>query len=675
MFSSNLLDKLGEKHNISLHSNPFNHSYRFYLSITNSFMKHYFSFVGLLLVANVVFGQTLFTYGNKSVSKQDFLTAFNKNPPTKEERRKALDEYLGLYINYKLKVQAGYDEELNKQPSFVEESKNFKRQIAENVINDEVGIKNLTHEAMLRSMKDIRVAQVFVEIPKKGDTLKAYQQIMAAYKALMAGKAFGDVAVEFSSDDATKKTKGDLGYMTAFTYSYPIENEIYKLKPGTYSKPYKSSFGYHIFKNVSEKPAFGKRKVAQIMIAIPPNASEEVKKQYLSHADSIYNLIKRGEAFDKMASEYSNDYKTANNGGEIGNIGVGQYNADFERQVFALQNVGDLSKPFASAYGYHILKLLDKTLAPKDADDAAAVAATKQLVEKDERLAIFKKNLLNNKWLHVTKYKPWAYDTAAFRAYTDSNILGKITNGIKNISDTAVLFSFEKKKIHAADWAVHITKLLSNPVVDYSAMMKDFVDLYCTQYYADNLELYNESMREQTKEFDEANLLFAAMDKHVWGRTGTDIEGLKDYYSKHKQEYQWNASVTALVINTKTKEQAVEVANKLKQSVTDWHSITTNYGADVNTDSGRFEVSQLPLKQPIDNKEGFISQPEKNANADGYSFIYIIKPHPLKEQRSFEDAKGAVTNDYQQMLEKEWIASLKKKYPIVVKQAVWQTIQ
>ena len=637
-------------------------------------MKHYLSFVGLVLMVNVVFGQPLFTYGNKSVSKQDFLTAFNKNPPTKEERRKALDEYLGLYINYKLKVQAGYDEELNKQPSFIEESKNFKRQIADNVINDEVGIKALTKEAMLRSMKDIRVAQVFVEIIKKGDTLKAYQQITAAYKALQAGKAFGDVAAEFSSDVATKKSKGDLGYITAFTFSYPIENEIYKLKQSTYSKPYKSSFGYHIFKNVSERPALGKRKIAQIMIATPPNASEEVKKQYLSRADSVYNLVKGGEAFDKMATEYSNDYKTANNGGEIGNIGVGQYNADFEKQVFALQNVGDVSNPFASAYGYHILKLLDKTPAPKETDDADALASVKQLVEKDERLAIFKKNLLNNKWLHVTKYKPWAYDTAAFRAYTDSNILGKISNGIKNISDTAVLFAFEKKKIYAADWAVYITKLLSNPIVDYSTIMKDFVDISCTQYYADYLEFYSESMKEQTKEFDEANLLFAAMDKHVWGRNGIDVERLKDYYKNHKQEYQWNASVTALVVNAKTKELAIEVANKLKQSVNDWHGITTNYGADVNTDSGRFEVSQLPLKQHINNKEGFISEPEKNANADGYSFIYVITPHPLKEQRNFDDAKGAVTNNYQQVLEKEWIASLKKKYPIVVKQVVWQTI-
>ena len=116
-----------------------------------------------------------------------------------EERRKALDEYLGLYINYKLKVQAGYDEGLNTQPAFAQESKTFKKQIADNIINEEAGIHKLTNEAFQRGMKDIHAAQIFVEI-KGGDTTKALQQINLAYKALQSGKGFAVVAKEFSTD-------------------------------------------------------------------------------------------------------------------------------------------------------------------------------------------------------------------------------------------------------------------------------------------------------------------------------------------------------------------------------------------------------------------------------------------------------------------------------------------
>ncbi len=638
-------------------------------------MKHYLSLVALLVIGNLLFGQTLFTYGNKTVSKNDFLTAFNRNPPSKEDRRKALDEYLGLYINYKLKVQAGYDEELNKQPSFKDESKNFKKQIADNVINEEAGIQKLTKEAVERSRKDIRVSQVFIEVNVKMDSVKAYQLIQEAYKALQAGADFGQVAAKYSTDEGTKRAKGDIGNVTAFTLSYNFENEIYKLKPGTYSKPFKSSFGYHIFKDVSERPALGKRKIAQIRIATPKGFSKDQVNEYSIYADSIYNLLKKGASFEKLVHQISSDIRSVPNDGVIGWVSVGDYDADFEKPVFSLQNVGDISKPFATVFGYHIIKLIDKKPALTSADDADALSETKQIIEKDERLAIAKKNLLYNKWLPETKFKQWHYDSMAFKQYTDSNILNKITNGIKKISDTTVLFSFERKKIYSADWAVYIAGLTTSPYADYTAQMKKFIENNCTQYYTDNLELYSEAMKAQCKEFDEANVLFAAMDRHVWSKSATNPEELKEYFNKHKEEYFWKESANAIVVNCKTQPLAALVANKLKQAPDDWHNIATTFGADVTADSGRFEITQFPLKQPVENKDGWESVSEKNTNSDNFTFVYILQAHPQKEQRNFEDAKGAVTNDYQQILEKEWIAFLKKKYPIKVNQAVWNTIE
>ena len=445
-------------------------------------MKHLFSFVSLFLVANTLFSQTLFTYGKKTVSKKEFLTAFEKNPPSQSNRRKALDEYLGLYINYRLKVQAGYDEELNKQPSFIQESKSFKKQIADNIINEEVGIKKFTEEAIIRGKKDIHAAQIFIEVKPTDDTAKAYKQIDEAYKALLAGKPFGEVASSFSTDPATKQDKGDLGFITVFTFSYPIETEIYKLKPGTFSKPYRSSFGYHIFKNISERPALGTRKIAQIRFATPKGFSKDERNEYSILADSIYNLIKKGESFDKMVQLYSNDGRTVENGGVIGYVKVGDYEPDFEREVFALQNVGDISKPFATRFGYHIIKLLDKKLPVASINDAAGFAATKQIVEKDERLLNERKRLLQEKWLVITKYKRGVYDENAFKRYTDSNLMHQITNGIKEITDTTVLFSFEHKKIYAADWAVYITGKINGKVFNrYDAYLKEFVNSSCLQ--------------------------------------------------------------------------------------------------------------------------------------------------------------------------------------------------
>ena len=72
----------------------------------------------LVSSSHLLFSQTLFTYGNKSVNKSEFLKAYYKNPTVDEHNnKKALKEYLDLYINYKLKVQAAYNEKLNEQPS------------------------------------------------------------------------------------------------------------------------------------------------------------------------------------------------------------------------------------------------------------------------------------------------------------------------------------------------------------------------------------------------------------------------------------------------------------------------------------------------------------------------------------------------------------------------------
>ena len=638
-------------------------------------MKYYLLSLSLLVtISSSIIGQTLFTYGNKPVSKKAFLAAFSKNPPKASERRKALDEYLGLYINYKLKVQAGYDEQLDKQSTFEQESKNFRKQVADNVINEEVGIKRLTQEAVERLQKDIHVAQVFIELPKEGDTTEASKKIKEAYAALQSGKSFAQVAEQFSTDEATKKAKGDIGFVTCFTLGYNFENEIFALKPNTYSKPFKSSFGYHIFKNIGERPALGKRKIAHILVAAPPGFDASKPNNYQRLADSIYQLIKGGASFDKMASQFSNDYKTANIGGVVGEIGVGEYDSLYESKVFALQNVDDISKPFATPYGYHIIKLIEKKPVEKNVNDANFIAAIKLKIEKDERLAQSRKRQIS-KWLQITKYKPSLYDTKAFKQYTDSNLQGKITNGIKNIGDTTVLFSFEKKKVYASDWAVYATKNLTQTALDYSAALKEFVNFKCTEYYTENLELYSETMKEQCQEFDDANLLFAAMDKHVWTKAGEDIDGLKTYYNAHKEKYQWQPSVSVLIISSKTKEVATALADQVKKDPQNWHSLAESYGTDVNADSGRYEITQLPIKQAIETKEGFTSTPEKNSNEDAYTFIYILKVHSQKEQRTFADAKGMVINDYQQVLEKEWIASLKKKYPVTVNQGVWATIQ
>src|ERR1700754_4667962 len=130
--------------------------------------------VVILAVWNIAQGQPLFTYGNKQVPKEEFLKAFNKNPSLEADRKKALREYLDLYINFKLKVQAAYDANMQSDPNYQYETDNFRKQLATSFINDEANIKALVDEAFKRSRKDIHLEQVFVEITNPNDTADAY---------------------------------------------------------------------------------------------------------------------------------------------------------------------------------------------------------------------------------------------------------------------------------------------------------------------------------------------------------------------------------------------------------------------------------------------------------------------------------------------------------------------
>src|SRR3954454_20744302 len=211
--------------------------------------KFFTAIAAVLLFCLAAHTQTLFTYGTKAVSTDEFLKAFNKNPDTTGSKSEKMKEYLDMYINFKLKIQAARDEKLNEGDTYKSEAENFKNQLAENYINEQANINGLIQEAFKRSQKDILLAHVFVEVKPGSDTVETYQKIKQAYEALKSGKDFGEVASMYSTDESIKQTKGIIGYITVFTLPYEIENQVYALQPGAYSNIYRSNIGYHIFKN------------------------------------------------------------------------------------------------------------------------------------------------------------------------------------------------------------------------------------------------------------------------------------------------------------------------------------------------------------------------------------------------------------------------------------------
>lgn len=638
--------------------------------------KFALAFIGFATMA-VSNAQTVFSFGKNNVSKDEFVRAFNKNPNINGDRKKALREYLDLYTNFKLKVQAAYDEGLDKDATQQYELQNFKRQIAENIINDQANIKQLVKEAFERSQKEIHVAQIFVEVESGADSTDALKTITAAYKALKEGKDFGEASGSYSSEESVRQSKGDLGNITVFTLPYEIENVIYNLKPGSFSTPFRSKIGYHIFKNLSEAKSKGSRRVAQILIAMPPNATEEQRKAAQNKADSVYRLVNGKEEFSSVVATLSNDLSSSPTKGELPEFTTGTYDASFENVAFSLSKPGDISRPFETKHGYHIIKLLEAKPAPADINDGAVYAGLQEKVTKDSRLEKAKAELVE-KHMALIKYKPAPIKESELFVYTDSSIHDKSVGSFKTMNENTVLFSFTKQNVKISDWIKHAKALQQNNeegIKDYAAAYKSFIRISADDYYRSNLGDYNDDYTRQVKEFKEANLLFGIMEKNVWGKANSDSAGLMDYYKLHKEKYIWPASANAIIVTCNNEKLAAEIGDKLKSKPSDWRLITSNNGSDVIADSGRYELAQLPVAVQTDFSDNQITSPVKNKQDNSYTFTYIEKVYKEPGQRSFEDARGMIISDYQQVLETKWIEALRKKYPVKIVEQVFATIK
>ncbi|HAI83524.1 MAG TPA: hypothetical protein DCL43_07640 [Chitinophagaceae bacterium] len=625
----------------------------------------------VLLIAVTSNAQTLFTYGKYSVSKAEFEQAFNKNPNTNTNRKQALQEYLELYINYKLKVQAAYDDSLDKAENYIYESENFRRQLAETAVNNEANIDALVKEAMQRSQSDVQVSQVFIEVAPGADTVAAYQKIQQAYKALQKGQSFTQVVQQFASSNTDKKSNGLLGWITAFTLPYEVENIIYKLKKNQFAAPYHSNMGYHIFYVNATRKALGKRVIEQLLFPFPPDANEMDKVQLVDKANAAYQELLKGTDIKAVGDKYLANATQLT-------VGVGQYDAAYEAKVFNLTVNGGYTTPFRTEFGWHILKVVLEEAPPSSNDDAKGMAEVRLAVEESDRLNQAR-NALVDKWLALCKYEQLKYNEKALYAFIDSVASRKNPNNVTGITAETPIFKFEKQTYAVENFAKFVDAVIASggelSKQPYGKLLKEYLKLAVSDYYRRYIQEFNTSMAAQWKEFNDANLLFAIMEREVWGFANADSAGLAKYYEQHAAKYQWQPSVSVLLFTVSGKERADTVLNLIKAKPAQWRTIADSYGSFVFADSSRFEQTMLPTTQKIAFKKGVATQPEKMADGVNYSFLYITQEHPNVERKSFADARGAVVADYQIEVEKNWLLKLKQKYPVVVQQAVFNTIQ
>ena len=630
---------------------------------------------GSLLPAS---SQTLFTYGPYKADAKDFLRAFNKNNSNVSgNKAQAMKEYLDLYIKSKLKVREAYERRYDTLITIRTEVENLRAQIAEGFMTDPEIINRLQKEAFQRSLKHIKVAHIFIAFRNSAgitDTLAAMNKKDQLLGRLQKGEDFGKLAKEVSDDPTAKSNNGEIGYITVFTLPYDFENVIYATAPGKVSAPVRSKIGYHIFKNLEERKSPGKMKARQILLAFPPDATDNTKQQLARLADSLYKRLLAGDAFAPLATTFSNDYISSASGGLMPDISVGQYDPVFEKNLWALAKDGAISKPFQTSHGWHILKRESVKPAITDANNKDNLQELQQKIIADSRWKASREHIYKQV-RDKAGVKMLLNNEAGFKAYSDS-VLDRLPMPVagRGLTPATPVFSIGTEAYDLAAWFNYASVYRFRPdgsgAKAHDLVKEEWLQYAMFEYYKKHLEEFNEEFRNQMAEFRDGNLFFEVMQQEVWTKAQSDTAALQALYEKNKKQYTWQQSADVVIFFCSDPTIAQTIYDKVKANPADWKKITDQYSEKVLADSSRYEWNQIPNLNKQVPKAGMMTAPVINQTDNTASFAYIFNAYPQMLQRSYSEAKGIVINDYQAILEKEWEEVLKKKYPVKVDEKV-----
>jgi len=633
------------------------------------------------LIVSASPAQTLFTYGNYTADAKDFLKAYNKNNTAPAvDKTKSMRDYLDLYIASRLKIREAYNRGYDTLSQIKTDIENLRSQIVENYLNDPETLEKLLKESFQRSQKDIHVAHIFISYKNESgiaDTVAAGKKINEVFEKLKKGEDFSKLAQQYSSDPAAKTNNGDLGFVTVFTLPYEFENVIYNIAPGSFSAPYKSKIGYHIFKNMGERKAVGRIKAAQILLAFQPGADDAFKKKTSLLADSLYQRLLKGDDIAKLAAKFSNDYVSAASGGVMPELGIGQYNPDFEKIVFGLKKNGEISKPFVTSHGYHIVKRISLVPVVTDPNNKVNMEDLKLKVNTSDRVQ-YAKNLLIEKALKQIDIKKSPYSENELVILSDSLLDNKRLASPVTINRATPLFSIGDQLFTVNDFIIYAQSWRYKPdgtgAKPFKQVMDEFVHHEVETYYRAHLENFNPEFNYQMGEFKDGNLFFEIMQREVWGKAQTDTVALESYYEKNKNRYIWKQSADGVIFFCSDENSGKALYDAVKKDPSHWKAASAVFAEKVVTDSSRYEFEQIPNAAKVALQAGTITATLKNKTDGSVSFAYVIKTYPANLPRNYTDAKGLVINDYQAELDKEWITELKKKYPVKVDEKVFEQI-
>jgi peptidyl-prolyl cis-trans isomerase SurA len=690
------------------------------------------SSIGLTAFAQIS-EPVIMTINDKPVYKSEFENVYKKNSGKEvNKEQKSVKEYVDLFSTFKMKVFEADANGLDTISSFKTELAGYRKQLAAPYLTDKNVNEALIQEAYERMKTEVKASHILIRVTEDAlpkDTIEAYTRLIiirdalmgknptpakiAEYEAILKKSSsaltkastkqdtlnyntklnavkgisvalnsgndkFSAAAKKTSEDPSAADNGGDLGYFTSLQMVYPFENAAYKTNNGDITMPVRTRFGYHILKVVDKRPSQGEILTAHIMVKFAKDMGEKEKSNLKTKIDEIYTKLKAGEKFEDLARQFSDDKPSAEKGGQLQWFGSSRMPIEFEKAAFALTNNGDYSEPFTTNYGWHIVKRIDKKGLASFADMKGDL---KQRIGKDSRTQAGRTSLIekiknDNKYVENPVAKKdflKVLDTTVYQGKWEAKKAEKLGN--------KELFKLGAKKYTQNDFAKYIeTRQTVRPKMDNNMFLeqsyKEFVDETLISFEDENLESKYPEFRNLLKEYRDGILLFDLTDQKVWSKAVKDTTGLKAFYEKNKNNYLWDERAEVTTYKCANDKVAKEVRGMLKKNKTEKEIVDAiNKSSQLNVSAENITYLKGENKDVDGNwKQGVIATDIKDTKENKVT-VLVINKVLSKTPKTIAEAKGMITSDYQNFLEKEWLSYLKNKYTVKVNEDVLNTVK
>lgn len=624
--------------------------------------------ISFAFIASISYAQELMIIGQEKVSVDEFLRIYHKNnQSTTSYSEKDVQEYVELFTLFKMKLQEAKRMRLDTLPMLKEDYQKYTDQLVQNHFVDKNYIENIW-KAQYEHMKyDVKVAHIMVKCAPNAnpsDTLIAYNKLN--YLRQQATKDnFAKLATENSEDQSSAIKGGLLGYITAFMTFPEFEQPCFQTPIGAISSIFRTQYGYHIIHVLDKRVARGKIKVAHIYLK--KSEKPEVAEKQIQEA--YKQIISKKITFENAVKKYTEDASTKENYGILNEFGVSEMVNDFEEQCFALKNAGDLSRPFMTEYGWHLVKLIEK-IPVKGYEDSKDYI--KQRMANDPRVNNLK-GIAYNRILAKYKFTESPANLSPLMANMPDTffmIKNWVLKPMKAI-ESNTLFSFAGKSFNLKDFTNYVntnyqTASSRSKKEALDAMYAAYKEKVIWQMAKELLSAEDKTYSQLESEYMNGLLIFEIMDREVWKKALADTLGSMKMYEEVKSNYWFKDRFMLEGIKTKK----TEGLDTYIQSLTSLSAKVVFEKIKQSKDSNEFvyyertiERGDYPeIDKAMDAKAISVQFKDEDKSSILAKVVKLLPP----SIKPYSEIRGRIQNLYQNKLEKEWGANLRSKYPVKI---------